>query len=113
MISKELLDKNEKIKISILELDSITKRIMSLSIDELDILWKETGWIDSEAEESKRKALPNWRLEKIKKDKEFAEESFVNLITDGDYNVLRTAALFLQNLSELENKNGKRIERKK
>ncbi len=91
---------NEAIRITNLEVDSIIKRIMSLSLEEIDKLWFETGWIDAEAKEDKRKALPNWRLENIKSNRNFAEESFVNLITDDPYQELRTAASFLHNLSK-------------
>jgi len=93
------------IKITNIEIEDIAKRIQSLSLNNIDNLWKECGWVDSEAEEDKRKSLPNWRLKKIKKDKKFAEESFVNLITDDPYSELRTASLFLTNLSKLEKSN--------
>lgn len=91
---------NGAIRVSNLEVDTIVKRIMSLSIEEIDNLWFETGWIDSEAKKDNRNGLPNWRLEKIKKDRNFAEEMFINLITDDPYQELRTAAIFLKNLSK-------------
>ncbi len=67
-------------RVSNLEIESITEAIMSLSLDEIDELWMDSGWIDSEAENDGRNALPNWRLEKIKKDKRFAEDSFISLV---------------------------------
>jgi hypothetical protein len=91
---------NEAIRVSNLEVDTIVKKIRLLSTEEIDNLWFETGWIDSEAEKDNRKALPNWRLEKIKNSREFAEESFVSIITDEPYRELRIAAVFLNNLSK-------------
>ena len=75
---------------------------MSLSVEEIDKIWFETGWIDLEAKNDNRKALPDWRLEKIKKQRDFAEEAFVNLITDDPYQELRTVAIFLKNLRASE-----------
>ncbi len=98
----------EGIGISNLEVDSILKRIMSLSIENIDKLWKEFGWVDSEAENDNRKALPNWRLDKIKNNPEFAEESFVFLINEEPYQELRSAARFLEILSKLEKKEKKK-----
>jgi len=98
-----MLDCNEEIKISNLEIDAIVKRIMALSLDKIDLLWKKSEWVDSEAQTDKRKALPNWRLGEIKNNKAVAEESFINLISDEPYSVLRQAALFLNNLFEIEN----------
>lgn len=94
---------SESIRVSNMELDTIVRKIMSLSVDEIDTLWSESGWIDAEAKEDGRISLPTWRLEKIRSDRAFAEESFISLVSDNPYQELRTAAVFLHNL-------GKRIE---
>jgi len=96
--------KKNKIVINPLEIDNLIDRVMKLSINEIDLLWKKTGWVDLEAEKDGKIALPTWRLKKIKEDKDFARESFINLVTDTPNQELMTATLFLNNLSKLENK---------
>jgi len=92
---------DRRIGISKLEIDSIVNKIIGLTTNDIDLLWFKSGWIDEEAKADKRKALPNWRLEKIKSDKDFAEESFINLVNDEPYRELRTASVFLRYLYDL------------
>ncbi len=95
------LSGNSSIGVSNMEVDSIVRRIMNLSIEQIDELWSSSGWVDEEAKKDNRKGLPYWRLEKIKNDKIFAEESFVMFVTDEPYYELRNAAVFLQNLDKI------------
>jgi hypothetical protein len=94
---------NDIVKISNLEVDSLVGEIMKLSVKEIDMLWYKTGWVDEEAIEDSNKSLPKWRLDKIKKDRSFAEESFVNLVSGDPYHELRTASILIQNLNQIVN----------
>lgn len=57
---KSLDGLHEGIRVSNLEVDSILKRIMSLSTKKIDLLWRKMGWIDSEAEKDNNKSLPKF-----------------------------------------------------
>lgn len=95
-----LTEKNKEIEISEMEVNTIVKKIMNLSINKLDELWFNSGWIDEEAKQDNRKALPNWKLDKIKNNYDFARESFINFITDSPYTELRCAAEIISNLKK-------------
>lgn len=63
------------------ELNMAVNIVMSLSMKEIDELWFKIGWIDSE-KDSGYKALPEWRLDKIKRDRKSAEGALFNLFQE-------------------------------
>lgn len=67
-------------KISEKEIERISKKIQKLSPIEIDDLWFRCGWIDSEKKNNR--ALPEERVQKIKKDLKFAKESLTNLFLE-------------------------------
>lgn len=62
------------------ELDEITKKIHEFSVEEIDEFWFKNGWVDSEKGDNK--ALPDWRLKKIKDDLKFAKISISDLFCE-------------------------------
>jgi hypothetical protein len=64
------------------EIEEIAKAIQELSVKDIDDLFYKCSWIDSEKGENK--ALPDWRLHKIKEDLEFARISIRNLFCECD-----------------------------
>ena len=94
------METNKDIEIDESEVNYIVERIMRLSEKEIDLLWYDSEWIDSEC--GKNKSLPDWRLKKIKEDEKFARQSFINLITDDNYQVMQSISSFISNLIKLE-----------
>ena len=56
------------------------EKIMKLPKSEIDEIWYKMGWI--EESHGKNKALPDWRLEKIKNEKDWAKQSLINLFLE-------------------------------
>ena len=67
-------------KITEKEIENISRIIHKLSLEDIDDFWYKCEWIDSEKENNK--ALPDWRLKKIKEDFEFAKKSVANLFLE-------------------------------
>jgi len=63
-----------------MELNIITQKIMQLSVREIDKLFSKCGWKDHE--KNQNLSLPDWKLEKIKSDKEFAKNTLINLFQE-------------------------------
>ena len=56
------------------------KKIRKLSKNEIDEFWAKTGW--KEEGKGKNKSLPDWRLEKIKNEEEFARQQLTNFFQE-------------------------------
>lgn len=69
---------NEKINDKLI--NQFTIKIRKLSKKQIDEFWHKCGWKDKE--KGKNQALPDWRLEKIKKDSDFAKKNIINLLLE-------------------------------
>ncbi len=74
----------------------IIKIIRNLDLKQIDNFFYNLKWIDSEAE--KGRALPFWRIKKIKKDKKFAEDFIDTLFQE------TPKKEFLKEFNKLNNK---------
>ena len=69
-----------------------------LSKEQIDMFWFKCGWID--AERGENKALPQWRLDKIKSDKDSAYDHVYRLLMESYIEEVK------KNLLEIESVNG-------
>jgi len=61
-------------------MDKAVKKIRKLPKEKIDEMFYKLGWVD--LERGQNKALPDWRLEKIKKEKNSINSFLINLFQE-------------------------------
>lgn len=87
-------------EIELEEIKKIGRKISKLPKKEIDNIWAKVGWKEKGCESNK--ALPDWRLEKMKKEKAFATKVTENLFLETPLDEFRDI------FKELNYKNTKR-----
>lgn len=84
------------------EVEQLARRLMKLSLEEIDALWCACGWYDTEARAEGMQALPRARIETMKYSFAAACEHIENLIMDTPRNEREAKELFKQQLAMME-----------